>query len=90
MPWSGNSVKPIDFDDLEKRGVVTKSGAWYRVHRFGDLPEHAVKQISGLAQDSKGVKVKFSKPTKRMVAQATSLGLLSIRRDLHTRHPDCG
>jgi hypothetical protein len=57
-------AQPIDFADLESRGVVSKEGTWYRVHNWRDLPEHAVKKIYELAQDRKGTKVKFEKSSK--------------------------
>jgi hypothetical protein len=56
--------QPIDFAALESRGVISKAGAWYRLHKPHDLPEHASKKIYELAQDAKGLKVKFSKASR--------------------------
>jgi len=53
---------PIDFAALEAKGVLKKEGAWYRI--LGKLPEHASRKIYHLAQDKKGVKVKFDKAEK--------------------------
>lgn len=55
---------PIDFADLEKRGVIAKAGAWYRLLKPEDLPEHAARKIYVIESDKKGVKVKFEKASK--------------------------
>lgn len=52
---------PIDFEDLQRRGILVKAGAWYRVRNLNELPEHACKKIYELAYDAKGTKVKFAK-----------------------------
>lgn len=52
-------ARPIDFENLEAKGVISKAGAWYRVHKVQDLPEHASRKITELAQDTRGLKVKF-------------------------------
>lgn len=57
-------AQPIDFADLEKRGIISRTGAWYRLHKAGDLPEHVSRKIYEIAQDAKGVKVKFEKASK--------------------------
>ena len=62
-------VEPIDFSELERRGIVSKAGAWYRVHNWKALPEHASRKIRELAEDSKGIKVKFEKGVERTAAK---------------------
>jgi hypothetical protein len=57
-------AQPVDFADLEKRGVISKAGAWYRLHKPELLPEHASRKIYVMEQDAKGVKVKFEKASK--------------------------
>ena len=52
-------ARPIDFESLEAKGVISKAGAWYRVHKVQDLPEHASRKITERAQDTRGLKVKF-------------------------------
>lgn len=32
---------PIDFDSLIAAEVLEKKGAWYKVNKFDELPEHA-------------------------------------------------
>jgi len=53
-------AKPVDYADLEKRGILSKAGAWYRVLKPADLPEHVTCKMHEMAWDSKGMKVKFS------------------------------
>lgn len=55
-------AKPIDFEKLETLGILTKVGAWYRIHKMKELPKHASDKIYEIAQDSRGTKVKFRKP----------------------------
>ena len=57
-------AEPVDFVDLEKKGVLVKAGAWYRVPDFRKLPENVTTKVREIAQDSKGVKVKLYKATK--------------------------
>jgi len=57
-------AEPVDFADLEKKGVLIKAGAWYRVPDFRKLPEHVSAKVREIAQDSKGVKVKLDKATQ--------------------------
>jgi hypothetical protein len=52
-------ARPIDFDELAAKGILSKSGAWYRVHKPKSLPKHVRQRITDLAQDAKGLKVKF-------------------------------
>ena len=56
--------QPIDFADLEERGVISNEGAWYRVRNLWDLPEHAAKKISELERDSEGFRAKFTEASK--------------------------
>ena len=76
-------AQPINFSELEDRGVSSKEGAWYRVHKFNALPEHATCKISGMEQDSKGIKVKFwraSKKTQRLAKQLEKMGFGTIQK----------
>ena len=57
-------AEPIDFEDLEKKGILKKAGAWYRVLDFQAVPEHVWKKARAVAQDAKGVKVKLEKASK--------------------------
>ena len=58
-------AQPIDFATLESRGVISKAGGnWYRVRNIYELPEHARKKISAVAQDRKGTKVKFTSASR--------------------------
>jgi hypothetical protein len=50
-------AQPIDYADLESRGVISKAGTWYRVHAA--LPEHATCKICEIEQGPEGLKVKF-------------------------------
>lgn len=68
-------AQPVDFDELESKGVLSKEGAWYRIHKMSELPEHARLKISQLAQDERGVKAKFSKAS-RFEKLAVKLGKL--------------
>lgn len=56
-----SAAEPVDFDALERDGVLSKEGVWYRIHRYESLPENAAARISEIAQDAKGIKVKFYK-----------------------------
>jgi hypothetical protein len=56
----------IDFESLERDGVITKEGAWYRVHKWSLVPENARKRVTAMNDDKRGFKVKFSKPTKKL------------------------
>lgn len=56
----------IDFESLERDGVIAKEGAWYRVHKWSLVPENARKRVTAMSDDKKGFKVKFSKPTKKL------------------------
>jgi hypothetical protein len=56
---------PIDFAELEARGIITKVGAWFRVSNLHDLPEHAAKKITNMEfYKNGGVKVKFAKASR--------------------------
>ncbi len=64
---------PIDFDDLEAKGILKKSGTWYEVPDTEHLPDFAKKQIKEIAQTKTGAKVKFYKVTKTMKRKAEEL-----------------
>ena len=57
-------AEPINFEDLEKKGILKKAGAWYRVLDFQAVPEHVWAKVHAIGQDAKGVKVKLTKATK--------------------------
>ena len=52
-------AKPIDFKDLESKGILIKEGAWYRVSDFKNLPEHVRVKVFEIRKDDKGIKVKL-------------------------------
>lgn len=57
---------PIDFEELEKAGVIEKKGAWFKIKNLNILPEHALKQIRAITSDGKGNSfVQFPKSWKR-------------------------
>lgn len=70
-------AQPIDFNELESKGIITKEGAWYRVNDFNALPEHARVKVSSMSQDSRGIKVKFKKSSSfdKYAKQFEKLGL---------------
>lgn len=69
--WS----QPIDFDQLAASGILTREGAWYRVHRYTELPDSVRRRIGSTAHDKRGIKVKFSKLTKSTLNMAKKLGI---------------
>jgi hypothetical protein len=55
---------PIDFEQLEKEGVIEKKGAWYKVLKA--LPEYASRQVRSIKNDREGnLLVQFQKSWKR-------------------------
>lgn len=57
---------PIDFADLEARGVLKKEGTWYRLLKPRELPPHARQQITSTVKA--GGLVKFRGATKKDLA----------------------
>jgi hypothetical protein len=61
---------PIDFEKLEKDGVLVKKGAWYRVANMAAVPEYVGLQAVEMKWDGSAFYWKFprqrakSKPTK--------------------------
>jgi hypothetical protein len=53
-----NLAEPVDFEALEREGILTKSGAWYRVQNLRALPASVRRKIRDLSQDSKGLKAR--------------------------------
>jgi hypothetical protein len=56
-------AQPLDLVELEREGVISKTGAWYRVQDWKALPEHArlkVREFS-IEKHSTAAKVKFAK-----------------------------
>ncbi len=45
---------PIDFNKLEKTGIIKQQGAWFKISNIKLLPEHASRQISSIKIDDKG------------------------------------
>jgi hypothetical protein len=73
--------QPIDFADLERRGILSKEGAWYRVSDLWDLPEHASHRIREVVVDAHGSKVRFATRgvktlAKRVEKMAVKEGLI--------------
>ena len=59
---------PIDFDSLLREGVLEKAGDWYKVNRWGDLPEHARIKVKALKQKPGGpIYVRFVTRVSRRI-----------------------
>lgn len=57
---------PIDFEKLEKEGIIEKQGAWFKIKNLKAIPEHASRQIRSIKTDGKGnCFVQFPKSWKR-------------------------
>lgn len=57
---------PIDFDQLEKEGIIQREGAWFRVKNLEGLPKHVSRQAGSYRSDGKGgFLLKFPKSWKR-------------------------
>lgn len=69
-------ARPVDFDELESQGILTKEGAWYRIHKMDELPKHASSKVTQFAHDARGVKAKFSKASRfeKLAAKFSKLG----------------
>ena len=52
-------AEPVDMEDLVKRGVIKKAGAWWRVLKFKELPESLRLRAYAFSSDKKGQKMKF-------------------------------
>ena len=62
LKWAESTKKlaePVDMADLQKRGVIKKEGAWWRILKFKELPESLRLRAYVCAADSKGAKMKF-------------------------------
>lgn len=46
--------EPIDFEQLERDGILRKTGAWYEVLDMNRLPEHVRAQAIGASGSSRG------------------------------------
>ena len=58
---------PINVDSLIAAGVLTKrSGGWYEVHKWSELPEHARRKVQAVRSGTKGAFVKFCKHDDRL------------------------
>jgi hypothetical protein len=57
-------AEPVDMEDLQRRGIIKKAGAWWRFRNFHELPESLRHRAYEFAQDSKGQKVKFGAISK--------------------------
>lgn len=71
-------AEPVDLEALEKKGIIKKSGAWYLINGFDNLPESARTRISEVKQDKNGnLKVKLIKQSgvDRLAKKFAKLGL---------------
>jgi hypothetical protein len=61
-------AKPIDFETLESQGLIRKEGAWYRLIKPNELPEHVSRKISTIKTDDTDVFAKFEskKPYQKL------------------------
>ena len=57
-----------DLVNLQKRGVIQKQGAWYRVPNVHDLPEHVAKRIQEMSWDG-GILIKFDTSSYEELAE---------------------
>jgi hypothetical protein len=46
------AATPVDFEQLEKEGIIEKKGAWYKIKK--PLPEHVSRQVKAIKTDGKG------------------------------------
>jgi hypothetical protein len=54
LELSKQLATPIDFNELEKKGIIEKKGSWFKVIRLNALPEHASRQVRNIKTDGKG------------------------------------
>ena len=55
---------PINFAALERSGVISKAGAWYRLHKpLRELPAHVSRKIREMKPSPQGPLVKFDNKT---------------------------
>lgn len=45
---------PIDFEQLEKDGILEKKRAWFKVKDLKSLPEHVSRQVKSIKVDNQG------------------------------------
>jgi hypothetical protein len=50
LAWQ--AATPVDFEQLEKEGVLEKNGAWYKIKK--PLPEHVSRQVKAIKTDGEG------------------------------------
>jgi hypothetical protein len=43
------AATPLDFEQLEKEGIIEKKGAWFKVKK--PLPEHVSRQVKAVKTD---------------------------------------
>ena len=66
--WRAKQVRflsqPLDLEDLVRKGILEKKGAWYRILKFKSIPEHVWANVSGIKRDPHGSMIKFAKVSK--------------------------
>jgi hypothetical protein len=69
---------PVDFEKLERQGLLEKRGAWYIVPDIQMLPEHVTLKISEMKQSQGKVMVKIKKASSfgRLPEKFKRLGLI--------------
>ena len=82
------ATTPIDFGDLEARGILKKArGPWYvLVKPVHELPPHARQQITAVQQRVIGVtEVRFMtrRATRKAIAFRAKIGGSSPRSSIH-------
>lgn len=82
--WEAKMLsQPIDFAALQRRGVISRVGTWYRLHKpLRDLPEHVCKKIRVLESDAKRIKVKFYNPARRFKEMAQRCEQMAAKKGL--------
>lgn len=75
-------AKPVDFAGLERRGIISKAGEWYRVHDWSALPPHVTCKIYEVVNDSKGTKVKITSASKtqRFAKKMEKMGFITTKK----------
>lgn len=57
---------PVNFELLERKGIIEKKGAWYKIKNINGLPDYASQQIREIKNDGKGnCLVKFPQSWKK-------------------------
>ncbi len=64
---------PIDFDELRRKGILERHGAWFKVMKPDHIPEEAMSKACAIKQGKDGAFLKFRKPNKALSSLADNL-----------------